>query len=115
MMIYPFVYFGMIDTKNMALIALVIIVALPVHDLQYAPQGVLISESFRGSVRYSGSGLGYQLASITAGGPAPIIAAVLYQRYHTSTAIAIYMAIGALISLLCLVALKDKTGSLDDR
>lgn len=114
MMIYPFLYFGMIDTRNMALIALAIILGLPVHDLQYAPQGVLISESFRGSVRYSGSGLGYQLASITAGGPAPIIAAVLYQRYHTSRAIAIYMAIAALISLMCVTVLKNRAGSLDD-
>ena len=49
--------------------------ALPLHDLQYGPQAAFIAESFPGSLRYSGASLGYQLASITAGGPAPIIAA----------------------------------------
>ena len=52
----------------------------PIQDLQYGPQAAFIAESFPGSVRYSGSSLGYQLASITAGGPAPIIATLLLKR-----------------------------------
>jgi metabolite-proton symporter len=115
MMIWPFLYFGMIDTGSMALIALAIILGLPIQDLQYGPQAAFIAESFPGSVRYSGSALGYQLASITAGGPAPIIAAVLYQRYQTSAAIAVYLSAGALISLICVWVLKDRTGTLDHR
>jgi MFS family permease len=115
MIVFPFLYFGLIDTKASGLIALAIIVGLPLHDLQYAPQAAYISESFAGSVRYSGSGLGYQLASITAGGPAPIIAALLYQRYQTSTAIAVYVSVAAVISLISLSMLRVKTGSLDDR
>jgi MFS family permease len=113
MMIFPFIYFALLDTRSLPLVVLAILVSLPLHDLQYGPQAAFISESFPGSVRYSGSALGYQLASITAGGPAPIVAAVLYQRYHTSTPIAAYMAAGAMISLACVWALKDKAGSLD--
>jgi hypothetical protein len=40
----------------------------------YGPQAALIAESFTGRLRYSGSSLGYQLASVIAGGPAPLIA-----------------------------------------
>ena len=36
----------------------------------YGPQAALIAESFTGRLRYSGSWLGYQLASVIAGGPA---------------------------------------------
>jgi MFS family permease len=115
MIVWPFIYFGMIDTRVMGMVAIAIILGLPLHDLQYGPQAAFISESFAGSVRYSGSALGYQLASITAGGPAPIIAAILYQRYQTSAAIAVYLAAAAVISLVCVWFLKDKTGMLDHK
>ena len=87
--------------------------SLPLHDLQYGPQAAFIAESFPGSLRYSGASLGYQLASITAGGPAPIVALYLYETYRTSTAIAIYIAITALVSLVCVALLRDKAGALD--
>jgi MFS family permease len=113
MTVYPFIYFGLLDTRSTALAFVAILFALPLHDLQYGPQAAFIAESFPGSLRYSGSSLGYQLASITAGGPAPIIAVLLYQQFGTSTAIAVYMAICALISLACVFALSDRAGALD--
>ena len=113
MMVWPFVYFGLIDTKIVGLVFLAIALGLPLHDLQYGPQAAFISESFPGSRRYSGASLGYQLASITAGGPAPLIALGLYRIYGTSVAIAAYIALTGLISLICVGLLKDKTGQLD--
>jgi metabolite-proton symporter len=113
MLVYPFIYFGLLDTRATALVFLAVFIALPLHDLQYGPQAAFIAESFPGSLRYSGSSLGYQLASITAGGPAPLIAVLLYQRFGTSTAVAVYMALCSLISLICVAALRDRTGTLD--
>jgi MFS family permease len=113
MTVYPFIYFGLLDTRSTPLVFLAILFALPLHDLQYGPQAAFIAESFPGSLRYSGSSLGYQLASITAGGPAPIVALALYQQFGTSNAIAVYMAICALISLACVFALRDRAGALD--
>jgi hypothetical protein len=43
----------------------------------YGLQAALIAECFAPRLRYSGSSIGYQLASITAGGPAPLIATAL--------------------------------------
>lgn len=113
MMIFPFVYFSLLDTKVLGLVFLAIALGLPTHDLQYGPQAAFISESFAGSRRYSGSSLGYQLASITAGGPAPLIAVWLYRTYATSMAVATYVAVTALVSLICVMLLKDRTGHLD--
>jgi len=113
MLVFPFLYFAMLDTRAFWMVFLAIAVALPLHDLQYGPQAAFISESFPGSLRYSGSSLGYQLASITAGGPAPIIATILLQQYGSSTAIAVYMSVCAAISLACVYALRDAAGSLD--
>jgi metabolite-proton symporter len=113
MMIFPFIYFGMLDTRALPLVFIAILLGLPMHDPQYGPQAAFISEAFPGSRRYSGASLGYQLASITAGGPAPLIAIALYAKYGTSMAIAAYVSLCALISLVCVGLLKDRTGTLD--
>jgi MFS family permease len=113
MTIFPFIYFQMLDSGSLALIATAILISLPLENLQYGPQAAFIAEAFPGSLRYSGASLGYQLASITAGGPAPIIAVLLLGQYGTSTAIAVYMAICSLISLACVYALPDHAGHLD--
>ncbi len=114
-MVFPFAYFSLLDTKNLFLVFLAIALALPLHDLQYGPQAAFISESFAGSRRYSGASLGYQLASITAGGPAPLVAVWLYRTYGTSMAIATYVALTALVSLICVMFLRDRTGHLDSQ
>src|SRR5437868_7199274 len=72
--VFGFIYFGMLDTGSMPIIFLAIILSLIPHDMMYGPQAALIAESFTGRLRYSGSSLGYQLASVIAGGPAPLIA-----------------------------------------
>lgn len=113
MVVWPFVYFALLDSKMVVLVLIAIVLSLPIHDLQYGPQAALISESFPGSRRYSGASMGYQLASITAGGPAPLIALWLYRTYGTSMAVAVYMSIAALVSLICVALLKDRSGQLD--
>jgi Nitrate/nitrite transporter len=115
MLFYPFVYFGLLDTKSLPLVFLAILLSNPLQDLQYGPQAAFISESFPASLRYSGSALGYQLASITAGGPAPLIATLLLREYGSSTAIAWYISICSMISLACVFLLKDRAGENDRR
>lgn len=113
MTVFPFAYFAMLDTGLMLWTVVAILVSEPLHDLQYGPQAAFIAESFPGSLRYSGASLGYQLASITAGGPAPIVALYLYETFKTSTAIAAYIALTAIISLMCVWRLRDRAGALD--
>jgi metabolite-proton symporter len=109
MLVWPFVWFHLLDTRSATLIFIAMLVALPVHDLQYGPQAAFIAESFPSSVRYTGSSLGYQLSSITAGGPAPLVAVWLYQTYRSPTAIAIYLVATSLISLWCVALLPPAT------
>ena len=92
---------------------LAIVLGLPLHDLQYGPQAAFIAERFPGRLRYSGASLGYQLASITAGGPAPLVALYLYRTYGTSMAVAAYVALTGLVSLLCVWQLKRLPGTRD--
>jgi len=64
----------MLDTGSEPVIFAIILSLVP-HDMMYGPQAALIAESFTGRHRYSGASLGYQLASLIAGGLAPLIAA----------------------------------------
>src|SRR5262245_7294304 len=81
----------------------------PVTMNLYGPQAALIAESFTPRLRYSGSGLGYQLASIIAGGPAPFIAAALFAAFHSGYAIAFYILGCAVISVVATSLLTDYT------
>src|SRR5262245_17953327 len=76
--VFGFPYFAMIDSAVPWLVFVAIVLSLIPHDMQYGPQAALIAEAFTPRLRYSGSSLGYQLASIIAGGPAPLIATWLY-------------------------------------
>ena len=96
--LFAFPYFGMLNTKSAVVVLIAIVLSLEIHDMQYGPQAALIAESFDADVRYTGAGLGYQLASVVAGGPAPLIAAALLTHYGSSTAISIYIIVCAAIS-----------------
>src|SRR5438094_9986831 len=107
MAVWGFVYFGLYATAIAGVVFVVIALSLIPHDMLYGPQAALIAESFTGRLRYSGSSLGYQLASIIAGGPAPLIATWLFGTFHSATAIAIYIAVCAVITLIATVLMTD--------
>jgi MFS family permease len=104
-----FVYFLLLNSRVPAWVAVAIVISLVPHDMMYGPQAALIAESFTGRLRYSGASLGYQLSSLIAGGPAPLIAAALMSRYHSSTPIAIYILCCAVVSFLATAMLQDNT------
>ncbi|WP_336490809.1 MFS transporter [Methylobacterium nigriterrae] len=109
MLLFAFPYYWMLNTAVPAVIVVAVMLSLVVHDMQYGPQAAFIAESFPPSVRYSGCSIGYQLASLTSGGPAPIIATWLLHTYGTSTAISSYLAVIAFISLVSAAFLRDRS------
>ena len=58
----------------------------------------------------TGASIGYQLASIIAGGPAPLIAAALFAAYRSWVAIAVYISVCAMISVVAAALMRDYTG-----
>jgi MFS family permease len=108
--VFGFLYFGMVDTAAPVLVFIAIVLSLIPHDMQYGPQAALIAEAFTPRLRYSGASLGYQLASIIAGGPAPLIATALFASYHSGYAISIYIAACAVVSLISAALMPDYTG-----
>ena len=107
--VFGFVYYAMLDTKVPALMFIAIALSLLPGATCYGPQAALIAESFTPRLRYSGTSLGYQLASIIAGGPSPFIATALFARFHSSLPIALYILATAVIGIIATAMLTDYT------
>ena len=99
----------MLNTMVPGWIFLGIVLSFVPHDLMYGPQAALIAEGFTPRLRYSGCSIGYQLASITAGGPAPLIATALLAAYGSGYVIAAYIAVCAVVSIIATVMMPDHT------
>jgi len=108
--LFAFPYFSVLDTAIPWAVFVMIVLSLIPHDVQYGPQAAWIAEAFTPRLRYSGSSLGYQLASVIAGGPAPLIAAALIATYHSGYAVAVYIAVCAVITLVAAAFMPDYTG-----
>ena len=107
--VFGFIYFAMLDTKAPALIFVAVALSgLPIMTM-YGPEAALIAESFSPRLRYSGCSLGYQLASIIAGGPSPFIATALLAAYGSSFPIALYILGCAVIGIVATALLTDHT------
>ncbi|MBO1335385.1 MFS transporter [Streptomyces sp. VRA16 Mangrove soil] len=108
---FAFPYFALLDTGDGGLVLLAIVLSLLFHDIQYGPQAALIAESFGPNVRYSGAGLGYQLASVIAGGPAPLIATAIIEDTGSSTGISWYIVGCCVVAFAALVLMPRPPGS----
>jgi len=107
--VYGFIYFGLLNTGVAALVFVAILLSLVPHDAMYGPQAAMIAESFPTSLRYAGAGIGYQLASVFAGGPAPLIAAILLEETGSGYSIAAFIVFACVVSYLCVKALPDRS------
>ena len=87
---------------------LAIVLSLVFHDIQYGPQAALIAESFGPEIRYSGAGIGYQLASLIAGGPAPLIAAAIVDATGSSTWVSVYIIGCAVLAMAALLIMPRR-------
>ena len=107
--VFGFIYFAMLNTMVPAWIFLGIVLSFIPHDVMYGPQEALIAECSTPRLRYSGASIGYQLASVVAGGPAPLIATALLAATGSGYVIAVYIAFCAVVSIIATVLLPDYT------
>jgi MFS family permease len=107
--VFGFIYFGLLDTKAPVLMFIAIALSLLPATTCYGPQAALIAESFTPRLRYSGTSLGYQLASIIAGGPSPFIATWLFAIFASSFPIALYILGCGIIGIVATALLTDHT------
>ena len=107
--IFGFIYFAMLNSLVPGLIFLGIMLSFVMHGILYGPQAALIAECFTPRLRYSGCSIGYHLASVTSGGPAPLIATALLAWTGSGYAIAWYIAACAAVSIIATMLMPDHT------
>jgi metabolite-proton symporter len=107
--LFAFPYFYVLTHGGQVLIFVVVVLSMIIHSMMYGPQAALIGESFPTHLRYGGAGLGYQLASVFAGGPAPLVATWLLHETGTPYSISVYIVIAAVITVICCLALADRS------
>jgi metabolite-proton symporter len=107
-LIWMFAFFPLLETRQPALIALAIVVALTVHAMMYGPQAAFIAEQFPTRVRYAGASLAYTLAGIVGGGIAPMISTALLQSFGTPIAVSSYAALALAITCVILVIVRER-------
>lgn len=111
MALFAFPYFWMIKQGSVALLIIATVIGL---GIIWAPitavLGTMFSEIFDAKVRYTGISLGYQIGAALAGGTAPLVATALLARFDNSyVPVALYIVFTALISLVAIWAVKDRS------
>ncbi len=122
MAVFTFPYFLLLQTKKpmLVLFALIFSIGICISWL-YGPEAAFIAERFSARLRYSGTSLGYQLASVTTGGSTPIIATYILANYKTIGGgfaagapsyllIALYMICMSIVSFISIQFLREYAG-----
>jgi MFS family permease len=105
--VVAFPYFALLNTGIGVVVFLTVVVAAIPHAIQYGPQSSLIAEVFPTKLRYGGAGIGYQLSSVFAGGPAPLLATWLLHNWGWG-AISSVMVLSSVITLIAIKLLPDR-------
>ena len=107
LVVWAIVFFPLLDTRSVPLIGATLSVMLVIQGAYIGTQPAVFSELFPPSCRYSGASLSNTLGTILGGAPAPFIAAALFERFGTSTAVGAYMTVMAFISWASVLGLKE--------
>ena len=105
--LFAFAYYALLDTAIPGLILLATLVAYFFHDLMWGPLAALTAECFTPRLRYSGASIGFQLAAVFAGGPAPMIATALLAWSGSGQVIALYIFGCAIVSVVATASLPS--------
>ena len=105
--LFAFAYYAMFDTGIPALVILATMLVFLFHDMMWGPLAALTAEVFTPRLRYSGASIGFQLAAVFAGGPAPMIATALLAATGSGYVIALYILGCAVISVVATAALPN--------
>jgi MFS transporter, MHS family, shikimate and dehydroshikimate transport protein len=106
--LYAFPLFWLVDTGNVVLITLGLIIGFTIHAIMFGPQAALFAEMFPADVRYSGASLGFQLASVFAGGLAPIVMTSLIAATGVSWSVSLYIAGMAAVTWFAVFTIRER-------
>jgi MFS family permease len=107
MAIWVWPLFMFADSGKPWLLAFGLVIAYVIHSSMYGPLAAMFVEMFPADVRFSGASLGYQIASVVAGGFAPIIMATLVAVTGKSWSVSAYLSVLAVITFVAVCSITE--------
>ncbi|WP_311407729.1 MFS transporter [Liquorilactobacillus uvarum] len=101
--LFPYLLQGQ---RNFVNVALFLVIGFVLMGIAFGPVGALLPELFSTKVRYSGSGIAYNLAAIVGAAFTPTIATWLADNWGIRS-VGIYLGIMAIACLLSLITIKE--------
>ncbi|GAA1054724.1 MFS transporter [Dietzia natronolimnaea] len=111
--VWALAMFPLIDTGSEILFAVSVCVTLGIMGIAYGPAGAALPEMFQARYRYTGAGLGYNLAGIL-GGALPPLAASQMVAAGNSFGIGIMLSALSVVSVICVLLLTESSKNLMD-
>src|SRR5215204_1252756 len=108
--LWAFPMFWLVNIKTAFLITLALFIGQMFLSMMYGPQAALFSEMFSARVRYSGASIGYQGASVFAGGLAPIIMVWLLETTGMSLSVSLYVFAMAVVTFVSVYLITETYG-----
>jgi len=107
--VWALVLFPLLDTGTPLAFGLGLVGTLVIFAIAYGPAGSFLPELFTTRHRYTGAGLGYNLAGVLGGAIPPLLAPVLAAAYG-SIAIGVMLSLCGVLSLACTWMLTETRG-----
>jgi MFS family permease len=90
----------LLETGTLFAVLVAISLGIAAQGVMYGPMAAFVAELYDTRVRCSGASVGYQVAAIFGGAPAPLIATLLVSRFDSTTPVAIYVIATALTAFV---------------
>ncbi|QGK70999.1 MFS transporter [Allosaccharopolyspora coralli] len=103
---FAFPLFWLVGTGSVPLVLLGLTIAFTIHAVMFGPQAALFAEMFPADVRYSGASLGFQLASVFAGGLAPFIMTALLAAAG-AWSVSLYIVVMAALTFVAVYTVRE--------
>jgi len=105
--LFAFPFFWLMDTHQPLLVYLALLLGLPFsHAAMIGTQPALMGELFPTHVRYTGLAMGHEIASIFAGGLAPLAATALFAVYRDTWPVSLMLVFFSAITTLTLLSIS---------
>ncbi|MFC5997056.1 MFS transporter [Pseudonocardia hispaniensis] len=104
--VWALVLFPLLDTRSAVAFGIGLTVTLAIFAISYGPAGAFLPELFETRYRYTGAGMGYNLAGVLGGAIPPLVAPQLAASFG-SIGIGVMLAGLAVLSFFCTRALAE--------
>ena len=105
-LVWGFIYFIILDTKNTPLILIGAFIALFLLAMLWAPLASHLPAMFPVEVRYTATGIGFQAAGIIGGALAPTICLMLLRTTDSGFSVSFYLAVFLVLAFFSTVRSK---------